>query len=193
LLSFTEHRFSETFPKISTHTMACMLLKPRVHLAAERSVLEAGNKKRERRRKPMQKTKMLKSALTLAAMLAMAGTVWAAKGGGPGIAGVLSPQRDSATLQVPVSACTAVVGQSYAVSAYIFQPSGRLLSIGIGNGPITCNGLDQLVDVTVDAIQGLTFKPGPATLLYRVTVTDSSTTPATVTTVAESGSRVDLH
>lgn len=147
--------------------------------------------------KAMQKMKAFKRALALAAVLVMAGTGWAKQGGGPGISGDLSGTRDSVTLSVPVDACTAAVGQTYAVSAYIFQPSGRLFAIGISDpNPtgFTCNpSLAQTVPLTVNAVPGLTFKPGPATLLYKIIVIDSTTTPATVTVVDENGSRVDLH
>ena len=34
-----------------------------------------------------------------------------------------------------MAACTAALGQTNAVSAYIFQASGRLLAVGIGRGP----------------------------------------------------------
>jgi hypothetical protein len=144
--------------------------------------------------KSMQKMKVLKGALALAAVLALASTAWAKKNGnGPGIPGDLSPDRTSVTVQLTVDACTATVSQTYAISAYIFQPSGRLLNIGIGSAPFTCQNIAQTVEVTVDAVPGLAFKPGPATLLYKINLTDTSTNPATVTVVDENGSRVDLH
>jgi len=151
----------------------------------------------------MQKMKFLKGVLVLAAVLALAGTAWAKKNkNGPGIPGVLNSTRDSVTLQVPVDAiptCDPLnVNQVYSVKVYIFQPSGRLLTIGIGanDSPFSCSATDpQMVDATVNAIPGLTFKPGPATLLYQIILTDSDpllVTPS-VTVVNENGSRVDLH
>ena len=140
--------------------------------------------------KPMQKMKGLKRALALAAVLAMTGAAWAKNGGGPGIPGDLSPDRTSVTLSLSFPACTTGT-QSGEVFVYIFQPSGRLLSIGIGDAAVTCNGAIQDVPVTVEAVEGLTFKPGPATLLYRFTTLDVATS-ATIS-IAEAGSRVDLH
>ena len=153
--------------------------------------------------KAVKKMTGLKRVLVLAAVLAMAGTSWAKKNGnGPGIPGDLNSTRDSVTLSVPVDAIQTcdptITTQSYSVKAYIFQPSGRLFAIGFGTSdPFTCSAtLAQTVDVTVDAVQGLTFKPGPATLLYKVILTDSTDpTMPTVTVVpgSENGSRVDLH
>jgi len=156
----------------------------------------------------MQKMKALKRALALAAVLVMAGTAWAAKPGGvgPGIPGDLTPTRDSVDLLVPVvgfpSCNTLNTNQTYSVKAYIFQPSGRIFAIGIGynTASFACSAdpnTSQNVPVSVDALPGLTFKPGPATLVYQViqTTTDTSTDPDTVTQIVvyEYGSRVDLH
>lgn len=141
--------------------------------------------------KGMQKIKL---ALTLAAVLAMGGTGWA-KPGGPGIPGDLNGSRDSVEVLLPVGACTAVANHTYSIKAYIFQPSGRIFAVGIGNTPFTCQALAQEVLVTVDAVQGITFKPGPATLIYQVLDTDNTnpSTPVTTTVGDELGSRVDLH
>lgn len=148
--------------------------------------------------KTIDKMTALKRALALAAVLALTGTGWAknGNGGGPGIPGDLNGTRDSVTLSVQVDACTAAPGQTYSVKAKIFQPSGRLLAIGIGTTSFTCQAVAQTVDnVTVNAVSGLTFKPGPATLVYEVIVTDSTTTPHTVSVVpgTETGSIVQLH
>jgi hypothetical protein len=161
------------------------------------------NKKGGKWMKSMQKIRIIKGVLILVAVLAIAGSAWAKKNkSGPGIPGVLNSARDSVTLQVPVDAiptCDPLnLNQIYSVKVYIFQPSGRLLGIGIGanDGPLSCSATDaQMVDATVNAFPGLTFKPGPATLLYQVILTDNDpllVTP-TVTVVDENGSRVDLH
>lgn len=159
---------------------------------------------------PMQKMKALKRALALVAVLVMAGTGWAAKPGGvgPGIPGDLNGSRDSVDVSVPVvgfASCSDPLPlnttRTYSVKAYIFQPSGRIFAIGLGfSGSFACSAdlnTSQPVPVSVDALPGLTFKPGPATLVYQViqTTTDNNTVPATVTdtVVYEYGSRVDLH
>ena len=159
--------------------------------------------------KAMQK---LKLALALVAMLAMSGTVWAAKpsGAGPGIPGDLNATRTEVTLEAtvplmeapPTGLCdTANTAQTYSIKAYIFQPSGRIFAIGIGSNTeiFSCSTLaDQQVDMLIKALPGLSFKPGPATLVYQVIQTTTNTTDPlnpTITdlVVYEYGSRVDLH
>ncbi len=151
--------------------------------------------------KLMQKIKALKIALALAAVLAMSGTA-AAKPSGPGIAGDLNGTRDSVALSVPVPAYVACdttnTNQTYSVKAYIFQPSGRIFAIGISNPTsFTCSlTTEQLIDVTVNAFPGLTFKPGPATLLFQLILTEDDgniATPLVDSVIYEYGSRVDLH
>jgi len=133
-----------------------------------------------------------KRVLTLVAVLAMTGTAAAKKTpSGPSIPGDLSPDRTSATVTVTVPMCNPTMVTS-STSVYIFQPSGRLLNIGTGNPGVSCDTLEQQVSVEVNAIPGLAFKPGPATLLIRTTTVDNTTIPATVT-VSENGSRVDLR
>lgn len=155
------------------------------------------------------KTKMtaLKWAFALAAVLAISGTGWAAKPsfGGPGISGALDGTHVDVSLPVrgflqcnpaPAPGIT----QTYALKVFIFQPSGRIFAIGIGNsGNFTC-GTDPNVtvdvDVGVDALPGLSFKPGPATLVYQVirTTTDNTDPLHPLTTsVDDYGFRVDLH
>ncbi|MGE5820952.1 MAG: hypothetical protein ACM37Z_23220, partial [Deltaproteobacteria bacterium] len=114
----------------------------------------------------------LKCALALAAVLAITGTGWAKPSfAGPGIPGQLDPTGTIVKLSVPVPAyqtCdTLNTNQTYSVKAYIFQPSGRIFAIGIsGSTSFTCSlTTEQMIDVTVNAFPGLTFKPGPATLL----------------------------
>ena len=149
--------------------------------------------------KGMQKMKVIKIALALAAVLAMSSTGWAKNG--PGTPGVLNGARNSVALSVPVPAdaeCLNDLNHSYSVKAYIFQPSGRIFAIGIG-APTSFNcslSAEQLIDMTVNAFPGLTFKPGPATLLFQVILTEDDSniaTPLVDSVIYEFGSRVDLH
>ena len=140
-----------------------------------------------------RKLTALKRAMALAAVLVMSGTALAKNGnGGGGVSGDLSPDRTSVTLTVTVGCDSATEGLTGALSVHILQPSGRLLSIGIFNQTVNCTTpvSDQIIPVTVNAFSGLTFKPGPATLLIRF-VTTNPTTLASI--VEETGSRVDLH
>ena len=66
---------------------------------------------------------------------------------------------------------------------------GLLINIGIGSGTVICNNIATPQDVVVNAIPGLTFQPGPA-LLVRLTTIDPMTS---LSTISESGSRVNLH
>jgi len=157
----------------------------------------------------MQKMKAFKRALALAAVLVMAGTAWAKQGGGPGVPGNLNGARNEVTLEVSVPAfqaspqgvCdTANSNQTYSLKAYIFQPSGRMFAIGIGvSQEFDCStSAVTPVPVIVNALQGLTFKPGPATLMYQVIQTTTDTTDPqnqkiTDLVVYEAGSRIDLH
>lgn len=145
--------------------------------------------------------KAIKIAFALAAVLAMSSTGWAAKptGVGPGINGDLNGARNSVALSIPVPAyagCINDLTHSYSVKAYIFQPSGRIFAIGISDPTsFSCSlTAETPVDMTVNAFPGLTFKPGPATLLFQVILTEGD--PATLTVdrvIYEYGSRVDLH
>jgi hypothetical protein len=74
----------------------------------------------------------------------------------------------------------------------IFQPVGRLINIGTSNTSVTCDGATSVQDVTVNAIPGLTFQPGPATLLIRFSAPQDPNNLSTVT-ITETGSRIDLH
>jgi len=166
------------------------------------------------------KINALKYALTLAAVLAISGTGWAKKPtfAGPGVDGQLDPTRTSVTLSVdvpqqtcqtttsnqdPVTLQTTMQEYSYSVKAYMLQPSGRILAIGFSDPTVFDCVNDQNVNVIITAIQGLSFKPGAATVIYKVTETTTTTVTAadgTVlsTTVAtnvlnEYGSRVNLH
>jgi hypothetical protein len=131
----------------------------------------------------------------------MTGNGWA-KPSGPGIPGDLNGPRDQVTLQVPVPAYQACdtlnANQTYSVKAHIFQPSGRIFAIGISDPTsFTCSQTtEQLIDLLVKVFPGLTFKPGPATLLFQVILTEddgNTATPPVDTVIYEFGSRVDLH
>jgi hypothetical protein len=114
-------------------------------------------------------------------------------------------------VKVPVDCDPAGANQTKTakVSVIIFQPSGRLLNIGTGSvesteqPPLICTGSQTEIDVTVNAIPGLAFKPGPATILIKLTETTTTTTmsndpiPVPIQTVdvdeTESGARIDLR
>jgi hypothetical protein len=134
----------------------------------------------------------LKRAMALAAVLVMNGTALAKNGNGGGVSGDLSPDRTSVSLTVTVGCDSATEGLTGALSVYILQPSGRLLGIGIFNQTVNCTTpvSDQIIPVTVNALSGLTFKPGPATLLIRFATTNQTTLAPIV---EETGSRIDLH
>jgi hypothetical protein len=136
-------------------------------------------------------TKMtaLKRAFAVAAVLALTGTAWA-KSSPPGVPGDLSADRTSATVSVSAQCDPLTQGASGTLSVYILQSVGRLINIGIGNGTVTCDNTATPQDVTVNAISGLTFQPGPATMLIRFTTIDPITLQPTV---SETGSRVNLH
>jgi len=152
--------------------------------------------------------------MALAAALVSSGPVWAKPKqgvGAPGLVGDLSPARDSAIVKVPVDCDVAGADQTKTakVSVKIFQPSGRLLNIGTGSvesteePPLICTGSQTEIEVTVNAIPGLGFKPGPATILIKLTETTTTTTmsndvpPVPVETVVvnetESGAIINLR
>ena len=139
--------------------------------------------------KAMDKIAALKRSLALTAVIAMTGTA-SAKNVPGGVPGELSADRTSATVTVAAQCDPLTQGASGALSVYIFQPSGRLLNFGIGTGTVTCDNTATPQEVTVNAVSGLAFKPGPATLLIRLTTVDPLTSQPTF---SESGSRVDLH
>jgi len=140
--------------------------------------------------KAVKKLTGLKRVLALAAVLALTGTGWAKKPpAGPSVSGDLNAERTVATVTVTMPACNPLL-VTPSLSVYIFQPSGRLLNIGTANPAVTCTPADQEVIVDVNAIPGLAFKPGPATLLIRFVTVDIATS---VQTVSESGSRIDLR
>lgn len=132
----------------------------------------------------------LKSALALAAVLAMSGAATAKQASNGGLSGTLSSDRTSATVTVTQQCDSVTPGTSGALSVYIFQSVGRLINIGIGSGTVPCTNSPFSQDVIVNAIPGLNFQPGPATLLVRVTTLDPL---ATQPTVSESGFTINLH
>ena len=156
----------------------------------------------------MRAMSKIKTALALAAVLAMAGTGWAKPGNGNGngnggVSGELNGPRTEAIVDItvpPYALCNTLnTLQGYAVKAYIFQPSGRIFAIGISDPTsFTCSPSADVVvqDVLVKAFPGLSFKPGPATLLFQVFLIEDDGNPATPlveTNIYEFGSRVDLH
>ena len=154
-------------------------------------------------------------ALALAAALVSSGPALAAKpgkgGGGPGMNGDLNQSRTSVTVMIPVECAAPVVNgtttttTTATLSVKIFQSVGRLINIGTGSGAPTCNGQTTDVPVTVNAVSGLTFQPGPATILITLTETAISSTPSVdplhpepviVTSppeITETGARIDLR
>ena len=154
--------------------------------------------------KVLRRMKMIKTALALAVVLAMAGTGWAKPGfGGPGVNGDLNGNTVTVVITVPtnteVGLCDSTppplgTTKAYTLKAYIFQPSGRMFGIALGTNTFTCDTLaDQQVTVALQVFPGLTLKPGPATLLYQAIETTTTTTTTTNEVIYEFGSRVDLH
>lgn len=152
----------------------------------------------------MKGMEKFRAALALMAVLAMSGTGWAKpNSGGPGVSGELNGPRTEATVDISVPAFTGCdtlnTLEAYSVKAYIFQPSGRIFAIGISDPTgFTCSSTTGVVvpDLLVKAFPGLSFKPGPATLLFQVTLTEDDgniATPPVDTVIYEFGSRVDLH
>jgi hypothetical protein len=134
--------------------------------------------------------KMLKGAVALAAILAVSGSAMAKKNSnGGGLPADLSDDRTEVTLDVSdLPACP--LSTSGTLSVYVFQSVGRLINIGTYSGVIPCSGAPTTVeDIIVRAVPGLTFQPGPATLLIRYTATDAMAQP----TITETGARINLH
>jgi len=142
--------------------------------------------------------KRLKSALAIAslvtasaAMPVLASTV-SVTGNGD-----LSPDRTSAQLTITLQ-CDAPVNigdtKTGTLTVHILQPSGRLLNIGIGTAPVTCDGNQANAIVDVATIPGLKFKPGPATVVLKLTEqTADSTAAVTDSSTLESGGRISLR
>ena len=141
--------------------------------------------------------KSIKSALVVSTMLmASVSMPAAAKKGGPTSSGDLSPDRTSVELMIAAQ-CEAPVNQgdtkTGTLTVHLFQPSGRLLTIGIGTGDVPCDGTQANVVVTVEAIPGLKFKPGPATAVYKMTEQTMDVNNVVTASTTESGETVNLH
>ena len=133
-----------------------------------------------------------KGAIALAAILAMNGDALAKKPDAGGVPAQLSADRTSVdvTINLQCNPATTLNAQG-SLSVYIFQSVGRLINIGTFNTNVSCGtGAVTAQAVTVEAIDGLSFQPGPATLIYRFTTQDSG---SLINTVQESGARLNLH
>ena len=150
---------------------------------------------------PVNKMKALKGAVALAAILAMSGSAFGKKNNnGGGSQADLSDDRTTVTLSVtPQCQTSTTIGATLSAdySVYIFQSVGRLINIGIATGSGLPCGSTTPVDVK--AVDGLTFQPGPATMILKFTTIETTTpTPGTTTETPvgipiESGARIDLH
>ena len=154
---------------------------------------------------------MVKTSTRIVGALALAGALMSnapvsAAQPTPGLLGDLNAARTSVDIFVPVDCDAAITtGQTNTatVSVYIFQSVGRLLNIGTGSStPVTCgSGPEADAAITVNAIPGLKFQPGPATILMKLTeqlfeeLTPGVFTPVvgTTPTVTESGARINLR
>ena len=147
----------------------------------------------------MTTSKRFKSVLALGALLMSSAAVPVIAATSVALSGTgdLSPDRASAQLTVSVR-CDAPVNvgetKTGTLTIHIFQPSGRLLNIGIGTAPATCDGNQANVVVDVNAIPGLKFKPGPATAILKLAEETTDSTPAVIDSlITESGTKVSLH
>ena len=134
-------------------------------------------------------------ALALAGALLTNGPVSAAQPT-PALEGDLSANRMSAEVMVPVDCGEPGQTTTASLSVKIFQSVGRLLNIGTGSAVPNCTGQAVDVPITVYAIPGLKFQPGPATILITLTeTTTSSATPPVITPLppVETGARIDLR
>lgn len=83
----------------------------------------------------------------------------------------LNPQRTEATINGSIGCDSA---ETVAVLIYVIQTAGRLLNIGIFSGTATCvdqGGGNFLggFSIVVPAIDGLKYRPGPATVVVKAT------------------------
>ncbi len=122
-------------------------------------------------------------AIALAAFLLVGGAAFADTSSvGIDATGALNQARTTATLTGNV-VCTVAPGalsESATLTVHIYQSVGRLINIGIGDaigpnkdGSITCDGTAQTWSAVVNAIPGLTFQPGPATVVVRSVTTET--------------------
>lgn len=133
-----------------------------------------------------------RGAVALAAILTMNGAALAKKPDTGGVPAQLSADRTSVDLSINLQCDPATTLNSQgSLSVYIFQSVGRLINIGSFSTNVSCGtGTETAQAVTVEAIDGLSFQPGPATLIYRFTTQDSV---SLLPTVQESGARLNLH
>jgi hypothetical protein len=152
--------------------------------------------------------KIVKGTLAVAAILAMSGSALAKKpSNAGGTSATLSSDRKTVIVNAtPQCKAPTVQGSTLAAeySIYIFQSHGRLINIGIGTVDGDCI---TPTAINVEAIEGLTFQPGPATMIMKVTTIETvttqtidpvtqlpvNTTTETVVGTSESGARVNLH
>jgi hypothetical protein len=158
---------------------------------------------------------VLKGALAVAAILAISGSALAKKPASlGGTSATLSSDRKTVTVNATPK-CMASPGATLSAeySIYIFQAHGRLINIGIGTEAGDCV---TSIPVDVEAIDGLTFQPGPATMIIKVTTVATTNVPVidpvtglpmidpvtglpvttptdTVIGTAESGAKINLH
>jgi len=94
----------------------------------------------------------------------------------------LEQNRTAAKVTGRIECTTGTTTGTANMTVYIFQSVGRLLNIGIGtiDSPVNCSGAgaSDSWEVTVNAIEGLRFQPGPATVLIRVETTVDGTVEA---------------
>jgi hypothetical protein len=106
----------------------------------------------------------------------------------------LASNRTEATVTGVIECTKGTSSGTASITVYIFQSVGRLLNIGIESlaTPLNCTGegFSDPWQVTVNAISGLRFQPGPATVIVKVaTAVDGIADPATT----EKGFKVRLH
>jgi hypothetical protein len=133
--------------------------------------------KEEQKMRRLAKFSLLRPAIALAVLVLTAGAVSADV---TSLAidqdATLLAGRTQATVTGTIE-CTAT--ETASITVHIYQPTGRLLNIGIGTLTVlvTCTGVgvDDVWTVDVSAIPGLKFKPGPATAVANAsTATGSS-------------------
>jgi hypothetical protein len=140
----------------------------------------------------------LKSVIAGAALL-MSSAALPAAAATVGVSGTgdLSSNRTSAELTITALCDVAVnVGETKTgtLTVHLFQSVGRLINIGIATEPITCDGNQADMILQVNAIQGLKFQPGPATVILKLSEqTTDSTAAVTNSTTTESGGKVTLR
>jgi hypothetical protein len=87
----------------------------------------------------------------------------------------LSPQRDEATINGSIGCDLA---EAVDLVVYVIQTGGRLLNIGIANDNVTCadqgGNFSAAFSIPVPAIDGLNYRPGPATVLVKANSTSNT-------------------